>query len=139
MTETQLQTDICDYIRFQYPKVLFTSDSSGIRLTIGQAKQMKRLRKCNAWPDLFIAEPIGKYHGCFIELKIEGTNLHKKNGEWLNQHIFEQNEVLKLLLEKGYYANFGIGFEHTKKIIDVYMCHTTQETKQGIIDGLKYL
>ena len=121
MTENELQADICDYIRLQYPKYLFVSDSSGLRLTIGQAKRIKRLRKCNAWPDLFIAQPIGKYHGCFIELKIEGTRLHNKKGEWINEHLYDQNEVLKLLHEKGYYANFGIGFENTKQIIDDYL------------------
>lgn len=121
MKESELHNSVCDYIRLQYPKVLFVSDSSGIRLTIGQAIRMKKLRKCNAWPDLFIAEPVTIYHGLFIEIKIEGTNLHKKNGDWATEHIYEQNEVLKLLHTKGYYTNFGIGFSHIKQLIDNYL------------------
>lgn len=41
MTELDLQTQVADYLRLQYPGVLFHSDyGSGIRLTPGQAVKM---------------------------------------------------------------------------------------------------
>lgn len=60
MTELELQAQVADYIRLQYPTVIFHSDfGSGIKLTMGQAIKQKRLNGGRrAWPDLFIAEPI---------------------------------------------------------------------------------
>ena len=59
MTELELQAQVADYIRLQYPTVIFHSDfGSGIKLTMGQAIKQKRLNGGRrAWPDMFIAEP----------------------------------------------------------------------------------
>ena len=58
MTEAQLQEQVADYLRLQYPDVLFHSDfGSGIKLTPGQAARQKRQNGGRrAWPDMFIAE-----------------------------------------------------------------------------------
>lgn len=62
------------------------------------------------------------YCGLFIELKKEGTTIYKKNGELVaNEHIREQASILEELRQRGYKAEFGIGFENTKEIIDDYM------------------
>lgn len=60
MTELELQAQVADYIRLQYPDVIFHSDfGSGIKLTMGQAIKQKRLNGGRrAWPDMFLAEPI---------------------------------------------------------------------------------
>ena len=132
MTELELQAQVADYLRLQYPHVLFHSDyGSGIRLTPGQAVKQKRLQGGRrAWPDMFIAEPrtitfdYREYRCCgmFLELKRDGTKIHKKNGELVaNEHIREQNELLNSLRTKGYYANFACGFDQAKKIIDEYL------------------
>lgn len=43
MTEAELQIQVADYLRLQYPDALFHSDfGSGIKLTIGQAAKQKR-------------------------------------------------------------------------------------------------
>lgn len=59
--------------------------------------------------------------GLYIELKKEGTLLKKKNGEWATEHIAEQAEVLESLRQRGYCAEFAVGFEEAKKIIDEYL------------------
>lgn len=123
MKESDLQTQVADYLRLQYPKVLFHSDyGSGIKLTKGQAiKQKRQNGGRRGWPDMFIAEPAHDLHGIFIELKRKGTRLKKKDGNWASEHLAEQNEVLTNLQAKGYAAYFAVGFDEAKEIIDDYL------------------
>jgi hypothetical protein len=140
MKESDLQVQVADYLRLRHPDVLFHSDfGSGIKLTPGQAVKQKRQNGGRrAWPDLFIAEPKTEtaihpgfgfgggaknaiYHGLFIELKKEGARIRKKNGEWASEHIAEQAEVLLELRNKGYQADFAVGFNEAIKLIDEYL------------------
>lgn len=123
MSEAELQKQVAIYIRMQYPDVIFHSDfGSGVKLTPWQAKMQKMQNGGKrAWPDLLIAEPVGKYHGLFVELKKEGTRLKKKNGDWASEHIAEQDVVLSELNDKGYKAEFAIGFEQALNLIDNYL------------------
>ena len=125
MTESELQTQVADYIRLRYPKVLFHSDfGSGIKLTMGQAiKQKRQNGGRRAWPDMFIARPMPDkgYYGLLIELKKDGTRLKKKNGDWASEHIKEQAELLENLEGWGFNAVFAVGFDEAKKIIDEYL------------------
>ena len=59
--------------------------------------------------------------GLFIELKKDGTRLHKKDGSWATDHIAEQAETLQALRDRGYQAYFAVGFEEAKKLIDDYL------------------
>lgn len=136
-SETNIQIQVADYLRLQYPNVLFHSDyGSGAKLTISQAVTQKRLNGGNkSWPDMFISKPkeigwmeIGDnfvptkwLHGLYIELKKDGTRLKKKDGNWATEHIAEQAETLEQLRKEGYKAEFAIGFEQAKKIIDEYL------------------
>ncbi len=132
MKEEVIQQQVADYLRLQYPKVLFHSDfGSGIKLTMGQAVKQKRLNGGRrAWPDMFIAEPMPRcidgswdyeWNGLFIELKKEGTRLKKKNGKWASEHIAEQAIMLEKLRARGYRAEFARGFEEAKGLIDDYL------------------
>jgi len=136
-SETNLQIQVADYLRLQYPNVLFHSDyGSGAKLTISQAVTQKRLNGGNkSWPDMFISKPkeigwmeIGDnfvptkwLHGLYIELKKDGTRLKKKDGNWATEHIAEQAETLEKLRQAGYKAEFAVGFEQAKQIIDEYL------------------
>lgn len=129
--EASLHQNICDYLRLQYPGVLFHTDfGSGLRMTMGQAIKQKRLQSSRAWPDLLIAErrrcasdtyddfPIKS--GLFLEIKREGTRL--KNGTMPNTpHIDEQEDILMRLRGRGFKAVFACGFDEAKKIIDEYL------------------
>lgn len=128
MTELELQAQVADYLRLQYPGVLFHSDfSSGIKLTMGQAIKQKRLQGGRrAWPDMLIAEAQSLedkcYHALFIELKKEGTRIFKKDGTLVSDaHIREQFDMLEQLRRRGYMAEFACGFDEAKKIIDRYL------------------
>lgn len=121
--EALVQQHLCDYLRLQYPDVIFRSDyASGMKMTIGQARRHKAVQSSRAYPDLFIAEPNGEYAGLFIELKNEGVKTHKKNGTLVsNPHIIEQARMLEMLQAKGYYASFASGFDQAKELIDEYL------------------
>lgn len=124
MTELELQAQVADYIRLQYPDVIFHSDfGSGIKLTMGQAIKQKRLNGGRrSWPDMFLAEPKGKYSGLFIELKKEGVRIFKKDGKLVSdEHIREQYDMLEQLRRRGYAASFACGFDEAKALIDRYM------------------
>ncbi len=64
MTEKQIHLQVCRYLDLQYPKVIYTSDSSGVRVSIGMAKALKSIR-CKGYkiPDLIIMHPNRLYHG----------------------------------------------------------------------------
>lgn len=124
MTELELQAQVADYIRLQYPSVIFHSDfGSGIKLTMGQAIKQKRLNGGRrSWPDMLLAEPKSDYHALFIELKREGTRIYKKDGTLVSDgHIREQYDMLEQLRQRGYAANFACGFDEAKALIDRYM------------------
>lgn len=134
MTELELQAQVADYIRLQYPDVIFHSDfGSGVKLTMGQAVKQKRLNGGRrAWPDIFVAKAKVVYmrdvdahvftHGLFIELKKEGTKILKKDGSFVaDKHIREQAKMLQALEREGYEAKFAVGFEQAKQIIDRYI------------------
>ena len=129
MNEKTLHRQVCDYLRYQYPHCIFNTDLSGAtKLTMGQAVAMKRLRSGRGFPDIQIMEPRNGYHGLFLELKKEGTPLLKKRLVdaygypcWASDHIKEQNEMIETLRERGYKAEFAIGFSEAQKIIDEYL------------------
>lgn len=121
MSEYSEHKSICDYLRIQYPDVVFTSDSSGIRMTIGNAKKMLALKSRHKIPDLIIFAPRSGYHGLIIEMKKTGEKVFKTDGTmYANPHQIKQKKTLDALTESGYFATFAIGFEEAKNIIDYY-------------------
>ena len=78
----------------------------------------------------------GFYFGLYIEIKKDGTKLKRdkdakkplkgeikirKKGDWWDKHIEEQAEMLERLRERGYKAEFGVGYESTVKMIRDYL------------------
>jgi len=120
MTEAQLQKSVCNYLKLQYPDVIFTSESSGVRLTIGQAKAAKAVRSESGLPDLMIFEPMGVYKGLFIELKAKSVWL-KDGTLTTDKHVREQSEIMKRLRAKGYFAMFACSFDEAKRLMDWYL------------------
>lgn len=133
-SEESLHLMVCDYLRLQYPKVLFRTDfAAGTKLSMGQAAKNKRLQSCRAWPDLFVAEPIywweddssQSFDGLFLELKKESTKLFLRDGVTMvaDPHLREQAEVLDELQRRGYQAQFAVGFDEARQLIDSYLSH----------------
>lgn len=127
MTEHEMYIQIADYMRYQYPEVIYRFDlAADLKLSIGQAKKHKRLQGRRGYPDLFVAEVRSLedkyYHGLFIELKKAGTRIYRKDGRLVSDaHIREQFDMLEQLRQRGYMAEFACGFDEAKEIIDEYL------------------
>lgn len=134
ISEQQLHKQICDYLLLQYPKVLFNTDMSGVKLPKGLAVKASKLRSHKGMPDIQIFESSGKmvvkydsidlvvfqFSGLFLEVKKETP--YKKNGELKSdEHLKEQDNLHKLLRKQGYFVSFVWTFEMAKKIIDDYL------------------
>lgn len=122
--EENLQLAVCKYLDFKYPNVIYTSDLSGIKLSIGSAVKAKKGR-CKRFkiPDLLILEPNKFDKGLFLELKTSKDELYLKDGITLrnSEHIQSQLETLKKLKSLGYQACFSCGLQETIDKIDYYM------------------
>jgi hypothetical protein len=120
-TEKEIHVNICEYLRMQYPDVLFTSDASGLRVSMGVIMEVKR-KSCNyKIPDLLILHRNSQYNGCFIEIKRSIGDLYLKSGKLKNDHVKAQEQCLFMLREQGFYAEFGIGFDNTIQQIEKYL------------------
>ena len=121
MSEYTTHKAVANYIKLQYPNVIFTSDSSGIKLSMGSALKMLALKSENKIPDMIILSPNKKYHGLIIEIKKIEKSPYLKDGSISKvKHVQEQNKTLEILSKIGYKAVFGVGFDNCKQIIDEY-------------------
>jgi hypothetical protein len=121
MKEEDIHIQICEYIRLRYPNAIFTSESSGIRVSMYQAKKLKKMRSCAGLPDILILEPRKNRYGLFLEVKKDDVIIYKKDGDLVsNEHIEEQEEIIHRLNQRGYLASFVIGFDDAKSLIDYY-------------------
>lgn len=124
MKEANIYTQVTTWLRYQHKGLIWRWDyAAGTKLSIGQAMKMKALQDGSAYPDFFLAKPVGKYSGLYIEVKQKDFDLFQKRNclAFVNKHIEEQQGCLKKLKEAGYYAVFGFGEEHCKKIITDYL------------------
>lgn len=139
LSEEQIHTQICKYLKIFYPDIIFNTDMSGIKLTTGQAAKAKKLRSSNGFPDIVIYEYgeavkcRGLYKALFLEVKKETP--YKANGELKKMtrretingikvsydHLQRQNEMHIKLRERGYKAEFVWSFDMAKQIIDDYL------------------
>lgn len=120
--EYRLCFHVSRYLGLQYPKIVYHFDYAGLNLTKAQAGKMKAIQGGRGFPDLFIAEPRGIYKGLFLELKAEGTNIFKRDGEtFATPHIAEQSAMIDALSRRGYASSFAVGFDEAKQLIDAYL------------------
>jgi len=120
--EESMQIALSKYIKLQYPNVLFTAESSGIRVPIGTAVKMKAQRSTHTLPDMLVMEPRGPFHGLILELKKYGESPWKKNGQLKeDRHIQDQSKTINLFIAKGYCAEFAVGLNAAIKSVDTYM------------------
>lgn len=121
-TEKRLHKSICQYIKLQYPNIYFMSDPSGLRMSIGMATELKATRSKHAQLDIVVFEPKGKFHGLFLEVKKDRSEVFKKNGEFKqNKHVKEQAETIEHLKSKGYDVHYVFDFDEGIQIIETYL------------------
>ena len=124
-TEKIIHQQICTYMNLQYPNVIYTSDASGMRLTIGLRMEAKA-KRCKNYviPDLIILQPNHIYSGLVLEIKKSRNDLYKKDGSFLkSEHIEAQAKAISRMTDLGYFARFACGFDEAKAFIDEYMAY----------------
>lgn len=132
MTEENLYEQIALYMNMQYKGVVYHFDLSGLWTPSHKARNLYGRLNARAWPDLFIAKTGLKdlpsirateiQRGLFLELKKDGTVLYRRDGTLRAvPHHIEQNAVLEALRRSGYKAEFAVGFDQAKKLIDDYL------------------
>jgi len=73
--EASIHARVADHIKIKWPFVVFHTDyAAGLKMTIGQSAQNKRLQSGRGYPDLTILEPVNGLHGLLIELKREDSS-----------------------------------------------------------------
>jgi hypothetical protein len=120
--EEKLHFAVADYVKLAYPDVIFISDSSGVRVSPGTAKKLKRTRSNHTHIDIYFLEPRKGKCGLFLELKAVDI-YQKKNPELFlkSDHVNDQDRTIKMLNKKHYKACFAIKFDQAKQIIDEYL------------------
>lgn len=118
--EEKIQIDIFSYLAAKYPNVLAISEPSGVRVSMGLATKLKKLRSKHTHCDIYVLKPSGKYHGLVIELKAK--NIYKKDGTlYKDEHLEDQQRTIDTLNKEGYYATFAVGYSESIKIIEDYL------------------
>ena len=109
MKEYQLQKAICKYLDLQ--NVLYCGSMGGqYQVHYSQRIKAKKSGYKRGFPDLFIYEPRGNYHGLAIELKIGYNKANKEQLYW-------QKELIK----RGYKAEICTGIDEALDTINTYL------------------
>ena len=121
--EEQIHIALCKYIQLQYPGVIFTTESSGLRLTMRAAVVAKQCRNPKTgWCDIIVLEPKGGYHGLLIEVKKDESQLLTKKGvPKTDKHNLEQQSFARKVDAKGYRYLYACGLDMGIEIINDYM------------------
>jgi len=124
--EEQLQMKICDYLRTNYPDVMFISEASGVRVSTGLASKLKRMRSSHTHLDLYILEPkrdkSGKVKHSGLILELKARNIYKKDGKlYSDPHLKDQQRTIKSLNKKGYQSLFVCSYDEAIKTINKYL------------------
>ena len=109
MKEYQLQKAVCKYLDLK--NVLYCGSMGGqYQKFHSQRNKAKATGYKRGFPDLFIYEPRGSYHGLAIELKVG-----------YNKPTLEQLTWLNKLTERGYLAMTSNELDQTIEIINQYL------------------
>jgi hypothetical protein len=125
--ESDIYISIAKLMALKYPNIVYRFDfAAGMKMSIGQARLHKSMNGFVGYPDLFIAYPNGKYAGLYLEIKLEGKKVFKKDGSLLmDEHLERQQKILHMLSAAGYYATFAIGIDTCLQIIQDYLKNKT--------------
>jgi hypothetical protein len=109
-SESNQQEIVIKYLRLAYPDALYCASAGGMWTSDSQRIKMARTGYVKGFPDLFIYEPRGEYHGLAIEMKKEkGGTASPEQKRWQEQ-----------LRNRGYCSYICKGKDEAIKIIDEY-------------------
>ena len=109
--ELKIQIAVVNWIKWDFPEMLYCASAGGMRTSLSVAKKMKASGYVKGFPDLQIMHPTMKHHGMFIELKADKKCYASK----------EQKEWVEKLNERGYYAVVCKGFDESIDQITEYL------------------
>jgi len=101
---------VAEWLHYQYPQMLWTSSTEGIKLPKMIALMFKLMGYCPGTPDIEIFEPRLKYHGLHLEMKSKGGTQSDYQKKWQ-----------KMAEERGYKYAVAWNLEQAKEIVDEYM------------------
>lgn len=109
--EDSMSISVANYIRMQYPKVLFSHVPNGGKRSAREGARFKRMGVRKGIPDFLIFETNDPHlRGLALELKVKP-----------NKPSPEQLEVIAELKRLKWVAEICYSFDETKKIIDTYL------------------
>ena len=106
--ESAEQEAVCEYL--EYLHIPFYHVPNGGSRNKIEAANLKRQGVRAGVPDLCITVAKGKYHGLYIEMKVDDNKPSKEQKDWLS-----------LLNKNGYLAVVCYGFNDAKQTIDKYL------------------
>ena len=111
-SEFDVQCAVVDFIDANAPHLLYCATVGGARMSISEAKKIKRSGYRKGIPDLIFYEPRGIYKGLMIEIKRKGGRASDHQKEWL-----------LALNERGYKAVLCVGEEEClNAILQYFAC-----------------
>jgi hypothetical protein len=109
-SESNQQEIVIKYLRLAYPDALYCASAGGMWTSDSQRIKMARTGYVKGFPDLFIYEPRGKFHGLAIEMKkVKGSKIEPEQVQWQEQ-----------LRNRGYASYICKGKDEAIKVIDEY-------------------
>jgi hypothetical protein len=122
-SENLLHKQLCQWMKMQYPNIVFRSGMEGFHLSEQDAQFATIINSHTGFPDLLIFERRGPSVGLAIELKKEGAPLYKKDRTTLrkSEHLERQASVLALLAERGWSTCFAQGWDEAVQTIKDYL------------------
>ncbi len=109
MKEYQLQKAVCKYLDLN--NVLYCGSMGGnYQPHVSVRMRAKKSGYKRGFPDLFLYEPRGIYHGLAIELKTGYNKATKEQLKWRDE-----------LNKRGYVAEICTGIDETLEVIQRYL------------------
>ena len=109
--ELKVQIAVVNWIKYNFPELLYCASAGGMRTSLSVAKKMKASGYVKGFPDLVLFRPTNNHNGMFIELKADKKGYASK----------EQKEWIEKLNSRGYYAVVCKGFEDAIEQITNYL------------------
>lgn len=110
-SEYDIQTRVAQYLDTEHPNVLWCASAGGARTSMNEAKRLKAAGYKKGFPDVFVYEPRGAFHGLAIELK-------KEKGGRVSQ---SQKEWKQALEERGFHAAVAKGYDAAIDVLERYL------------------
>ena len=110
-SEFEHQKKLTDYIDTKHPEILWSASAGGARTSITEAKRIKASGYKEGFPDVFVYEPRGPFHGLSIEMKKEkGGRVSPAQKKW--------KEALSV---RNYMSTVAKGVDHAVQILENYL------------------